>query len=256
MLLHRSIRALSTGALVVLCAATLKAQPAADLATVTDAEIERVAESVGSSDTERRVIKRRLGSWKELTASAKNRSFAEPEKLRLANDFMHETPFYCDPVLWCMEDFWAKPVEFLANDGGDCEDFSIAKYFTLRALGVPENRLRIVYAVYQRGTFTGAHMVLAYYPTPDAEPLILDNINPSVLPASNRPDLVPVFSFNSQGLWGAKEQKGRGQPTDAYRAWGDHWRRVQTETAIRTVSPEQRKGAECQMLIQRSPWCR
>ena len=249
-------RALFAGAVVLLWGGTLAAQPAADLARITDPEMDRVAESVGSSDTERRVIKRRLGGWKELTASARNRGLAEPEKLRLVNDFMLETPFFCDPVLWCMEDFWAKPVEFLANDGGDCEDFSIAKYFTLRALGVPEERLRIVYAVYQRGTFTGAHMVLAYYPTPDAEPLILDNINPSVLPASNRPDLVPVFSFNSQGLWGAKEQKGRAQPTDAYRAWGDHWRRVQTEAAIRTVSPEQRKGSECQALIQRSVWCR
>lgn len=249
-------RALFAGATVFLWGGTLIAQPAGDLGRITDAEIERVAESVGSSDTERRVIKRRLGGWKELSASARNRGLAEPEKLRLVNDFMLETPFYCDPVLWCMEDFWAKPVEFLANDGGDCEDFSIAKYFTLRALGVAEDRLRIVYAVYQRGTFTGAHMVLAYYPTPDAEPLILDNINPSVLPASNRPDLLPVFSFNSQGLWGAKEQKGRANPTDAYRAWGDHWRRVQTEGAIRTVSPEQRKGAECQALIQRSVWCR
>ncbi len=249
-------RALFAGATVFLWGGTLIAQPAGDLGRITDAEIDRVAESVGSSDTERRVVKRRLGGWKELSASARNRGLAEPEKLRLVNDFMLETPFYCDPVLWCMEDFWAKPVEFLANDGGDCEDFSIAKYFTLRALGVAEDRLRIVYAVYQRGTFTGAHMVLAYYPTPDAEPLILDNINPSVLPASNRPDLLPVFSFNSQGLWGAKEQKGRANPTDAYRAWGDHWRRVQTEGAIRTVSPEQRKGTECQALIQRSVWCR
>ena len=249
-------RALFAGATVFLWGGTLIAQPAGDLGKITDAEIDRVAESVGSSDTERRVIKRRLGGWKELSTSAKNRGLAEPEKLKLVNDFMLETPFYCDPVLWCMEDFWAKPVEFLANDGGDCEDFSIAKYFTLRALGVAEDRLRIVYAVYQRGTFTGAHMVLAYYPTPEAEPLILDNINPSVLPASNRPDLVPVFSFNSGGLWGAKEQKGRANPTDAYRAWGDHWRRVQSEGAIRTVSPEQRKSSECQALIQRSPWCR
>ena len=242
--------------ILILFAQALAAQPAADLATVTDAEIDRVAESIGTSDTERRVIKRRLTSWKELSASPKHKGLGDPEKLKLVNDYIHETPFICDPVLWCMEDFWAKPIEFLANDGGDCEDFSIAKYFTLRALGVPENRLRIVYAVYQRPGFTGAHMVLAYYATPDGEPLILDNINMAVLPASSRPDLVPVFSFNTQGLWGAKESKGRGQPTDAYRAWGDHWRRVQTETAVRSVSPEQRKGAACQALIQRSPWCR
>ena len=241
---------------LLLFAETLAAQPVADLATVADAEVDRVVESIGTSDTERRVIKRRLTSWKELSASPKHKGLGDAEKLKLVNDFIHETPFYCDPVLWCKEDFWAKPIEFLSNDGGDCEDFSIAKYFTLRALGVAEERLRIVYAVYQRTGFTGAHMVLAYYATPDAEPLILDNINMTVLPASGRPDLVPVFSFNTQGLWGAKENKGRGQPTDAYRAWSDHWRRVQTETAIRSISPEQRKGGECQALIQRSVWCR
>ena len=242
--------------LLALFAGTLAAQPASNLGTVSDEEINRIVESVGTNDTEKRVIRRRLAGWKDLSTSAKYKSAADPEKLKAVNEFMHETPFYCDPVLWCKEDYWAKPVEFLSNDGGDCEDFSIAKYFTLRALGIAEERLRIVYAVYQKPGFTGAHMVLAYYAAPDAEPLILDNLNPAVLPASGRPDLVPVFSFNTQGLWGAKDNKGRGAPTDAYRAWSDHWKQVQTEGAVRSVSPEQRKGAACQALIQASPWCR
>lgn len=244
---------------ILLSAAVAAAPPAADLATITDEQLERLVETLGTNDTERRTIKRRLAGWKELLSSQKNRSLGEPEKLKLVNDFVHETPFYCDPVMWCLEDFWAKPVEFLANDGGDCEDFAIAKYFTLKAIGVPDAKLRIVYAVYQRGGqggFTGAHMVLAYYPTPDAEPLLLDNINQSVQPASNRPDLIPIFSFNTQGLWGAREQKGRGNAGDQYRAWSDHWRRVQSEDAVRSISAEQRKAAECQALIQRSPWCR
>ncbi len=241
---------------VLLFAAAMTAWAAADLGTITDTEIERLIESIGTNDTERRTIRRRLTAWKELLALPKNKGLEDPEKLKLVNDFMHETPFYCDPVLWCMEDFWAKPVEFLANDGGDCEDFSIAKYFTLRALGVADEKLRIVYAVYRRGAFTGAHMVLAYYPTPDAEPLILDNINHTVLPAASRPDLLPVFSFNTQGLWGAREQKGRGNAGEQYRAWGDHWRRVQTEEAVRSISPEERKAPQCQALMQRTPWCR
>jgi predicted transglutaminase-like cysteine proteinase len=240
--------------LLALFAGSLAAQPASNLGTVNDEEIKRIVDTVGTSDTEKRVIGRRLTGWKDLAASPKYKSASDPEKLKAVNDFMHETPFYCDPVLWCKEDYWAKPVEFLSNDGGDCEDFSIAKYFTLRALGIGEDRLRIVYAVYQKPGFTGAHMVLAYYATPDAEPLILDNINMAVLPASSRPDLVPVFSFNTGGLWNAKESKGRG--TDAYRAWSDHWKQVQAEGAVRSVSPEQRKGGSCQALIQASPWCR
>lgn len=249
------MRSLVRGLSVYLLGAALAAF-AADPGTVSDAEIEKIIASVASSDTERNVIRRRLTAWRELQESPKNRALPESDRLKLANDFVHETPFFCDPVMWCAEDFWSRPVEFLANDGGDCEDFSIAKFFTLRSLGVDEAKLRIVYAVYQRGSFTGAHMVLAYYPTPDAEPLILDNINQTVQPASNRPDLVPVFSFNSQGLWGAKEAKGRGQPGEQYRAWSDHWKRVQSDQAVRSVSPEQRKSGECQAIIQRSPWCR
>lgn len=251
------MRVLSWGLTLSLLSASLAATRAADLSTITDPQIDRIVETVGTNDGERRTIKRRLMSWKELLESPTNRGLGDAEKLRLVNDFMHETPFYCDPVLWCAEDFWAKPVEFLANDGGDCEDFSIAKYFTLKGLGVAAEKLRIVYAVYRRGTFTGAHMVLAYYPTPDGEPLILDNINQSLQPASNRPDLTPIFGFTTQGLWGAKEQKGRVNTGDQqYRAWKDHWKRVQMEDAIRSVSPDQRKAPECQAVIQRSPWCR
>jgi predicted transglutaminase-like cysteine proteinase len=243
------------GLSLALCGGVLAAS-AADPGTVSEAEIERLVASIGTSDTERSIIRRRLGGWRELQTSAQNKALPEPAKLKLVNDFVQETPFVCDPVMWCAEDFWSRPLELFANDGGDCEDFSIAKFFTLKALGVAEEKLRIVYAVYQRPGFTGAHMVLAYYPTPDAEPLILDNINMSVLPASSRADLIPVFSFNSQGLWGAKEAKGRGQPGQEYRAWSEHWKRVQSGEAVRSVSPEQRKSPECQAIIQRSPWCR
>lgn len=242
-----------------LCALLLGAAPlalASDPAVIDAEAIEKVVASVGANDTERRAIRARLTAWRELQTSARSRALPEADKLRVVNDFVQETPFFCDPVMWCAEDFWAKPAELFANDGGDCEDFSIAKFFTLKALGIDEAKLRIVYAVYQRPGFTGAHMVLAYYPTPDAEPLILDNLNQTVLPASRRADLIPVFSFNSQGLWGAKEAKGRGQPGQEYRAWSDHWKRVQSDQAVRSVSPEQRKSAECQVVIQRSPWCR
>jgi len=241
---------------LLLLAAPSIAVFAADLGSVDDEQINQLVENIGSSDLERKHIRERLTGWKEILSSPKDKALGDPDKLKLVNDFMYETPFYCDPVMWCMEDYWAKPVEFLANDGGDCEDFSIAKYFTLKALGVPDEKLRIVYAIYRRGTFTGAHMVLAYYPTPDAEPLILDNINPDILPSSKRPDITPIFGFNSAGLWQAQEQKGRGKPTDYYRSWGDQWRQVQSETAFRSVTPAQRKTPECRAIITRSPWCR
>jgi len=235
--------------------AIISALPAADLARVDDAEIQRLMDTVGQSDTEKKSIQRRLTAWKTLTESPQNKALADPAKLRLVNDFVAETPFYCDPVMWCLEDYWAKPLEFLANDGGDCEDFAIAKYYALRALGVPDDKLRIVYASYRQGGFSGAHMVLAYYPSPDGDPLILDNINPNVLAGSVRADLTPVFSFNTQGLWSAKELKGR-DTSNPHKSWGDVWRKVQTDTTIRFLTADQRKSAECQGLRNRVVWCR
>lgn len=239
----------------VLGAALFTAPPAADLARVDEAEIQRLMDTVGQSEAEKKVIQRRLANWKSMIESPKNKGLEDGSKLKLVNDFVAETPFYCDPVQWCLEDYWAKPLEFLANDGGDCEDFAIAKYYALRALGVPDDKLRIVYASYRQGSFSGAHMVLAYYPMPDGDPMILDNINHEVLPGSRRADLTPVFSFNTQGLWSAKELKGR-DTSNPHKSWGDVWRKVQTDTTIRFLTPEQRKSQECQALRGRVSWCR
>jgi len=249
-----AIRLIGTAAIATLLVAAAS-WSAGDLADITEEKIEQLVEALATSDAERATMRARLTDWKALLAASSNRGADDAAKLKVVNDFMHRTPFYCDPVMWCAEDYWAKPVEFLANDGGDCEDFSIAKYFSLKALGVADSKLRIVYVVYRRGAFSGAHMVLAYYGQPDGDPLVLDNLNPAILPASSRPDLEPIFSFNSGGLWSAKEQKGRGPPATPYRAWVDHWRRVRSDEAVRSITPERRKSAECQALMARSPWC-
>ena len=49
-------------------------------------------------------------------------------------------------------------------------------------------------------------MVLTYHPNPDAIPLVLDNLDPEIKPANERNDLIPVYSFNGDGLWLAKER--------------------------------------------------
>ena len=75
-------------------------------------------------------------------------------------------------------------------------------------MGVPVDKLRITYVKAIR--LNQAHMVLAYYETPSAEPLILDNLISDIKPASKRTDLVPVYSFNGDGLWLSK-QRGQGK---------------------------------------------
>jgi predicted transglutaminase-like cysteine proteinase len=133
-----------------------------------------------------------------------------------------------DSETWGEPDHWASPLELLEKGQGDCEDFAIAKYFSLLALGAPAARLRLVYVRLQTATGgaaagTGAegqaHMVLAYYPQPGAEPLILDNLVTSVRPASRRPDLTPVFSFNSEGLWQGVGPQSAGDPQARLSRW-------------------------------------
>ena len=115
-------------------------------------------------------------------------------KLSLVNTFFNKTDFKSDISHWGKEDYWASPVELLSTNAGDCEDYSIAKYFTLMAMGVPVENLRITYV--KAVKLNQAHMVLAYYAAPNEEPLILDNMTDEILPASERTDLVPVYSFN------------------------------------------------------------
>lgn len=190
---------------------------AAELAAITDAQIARLAQQFGP------VARERLTGWKDLLINPKYRKLSERDKLELVNDYMNQPRFLNDIDHWGKEDYWATPIEFLSTDGGDCEDFAIAKYFTLRTLGVPDEKLRLIY-VKELVIYRQAHMVLAYLPTPDADPLILDNINRTIQPASTRTDLLPVYSFNGSSLWLAKERTGRAEQvggSDRIGLWRD-----------------------------------
>lgn len=147
-------------------------------------------------------VKLRIGAWQQFIRSMKTRQARHPgDDLALlgpVNVFFNRLPYAGDLPHWGVEDYWATPAEMVSSNGGDCEDYSIAKYFALKELGVPIRRLRITYV--KAASLNRAHMVLAYYPEPDAQPLILDNLINEVKPASQRPDLIPVYSFNDEDL--------------------------------------------------------
>ena len=124
-----------------------------------------------------------------------------------------------DREIWGQVDYWASPLESLARGQADCEDYAIAKYFSLLASGVPGVKMRLVYVRAQLAGSIQAHMVLAYYPQPDAEPLILDNLITDIRPASRRPDLAPVFSFNAEGLWQGVTGASAGDPVARLSRW-------------------------------------
>ena len=131
----------------------------------------------------------------------------ESEKLQKINHFFNLLYFIDDIKLWGEENYWATPVEFIGTNGGDCEDFAIAKYFSLLELGIPDDKIRIT--MVKAIELNQYHMVLAYYKTPSSVPLILDNIDGEIKSASQRKDLLPVYSFNGKQLWLNKE-KGQG----------------------------------------------
>ncbi|MDP1690484.1 MAG: transglutaminase-like cysteine peptidase [Burkholderiaceae bacterium] len=141
-------------------------------------------------------------------------------KLDAVNTYFNRRIAWVDDAqVWGQADYWASPLETLAQGRGDCEDYTIAKYFSLLAMGIPDARLRLVYVRAQIGGASQAHMVLAYYAQPDAEPLILDNLITTLRPASRRPDLVPVFSFNSEGLWQGVGSQSAGDPQARLSRW-------------------------------------
>jgi len=195
-----------------------------------------LAGEIVPSDREIAVIGNQFGSaaasrmqkWRDLLRSDTN--IDESRKLELVNRFFNALTFVDDLEHWGKVDYWATPTEFLSTNGGDCEDFAIAKYLTLREIGVPAARLRITYV--KATTLNQAHMVLTYYPTPGAEPLVLDNLQPDIKPASQRQDLVPVYSFNGDDLWLAKELTGRSQwvgQAERINLWKDFLNRLKRE---------------------------
>ncbi|WP_417614681.1 transglutaminase-like cysteine peptidase [Oceanisphaera sp.] len=150
----------------------------------------------------------RTRQWRQLVRDGQSKNWNERELLSRVNIFFNRLHFLDDIKLWGKQDYWATPLEFLGAGGGDCEDFSVAKYFTLRELGIADEKLRLVYV--KALELNQFHMVVAYYPTPAAVPFILDNLEGTIRLATERNDLAPVYSFNGQHLWLMRE-RGQGE---------------------------------------------
>lgn len=209
----------------VWCLLLLAAVPASQVLTresfvISEQTMRRMAQRFGTD------ARTRLLAWQNLIQTIEGSDRARLERV---NRFLNTMQFVDDAIHWKQTDYWATPIEFVASNGGDCEDFAIAKFFTLIKLGIPEDRLTLTYVKALR--LNQAHMVLTYYPTPGAEPLVLDNLVEAILPSSQRTDLLPVYSMNGSGLWLAK-QRGKGQlvgGSDRLKRWNDLLDRMSDE---------------------------
>ena len=216
---RRTLSGLATTACIVLTCAVVAAP---DLDRMGTLAMQRYGEPTAAL----------VGDWRRMLQDAN----AQPEQARLerVNSFFNRRiRFDDDALIWKTNDYWATPLETMGRKAGDCEDFAIAKYVSLRLLGVPADKLRLIYVRAQIGgpssPVSQAHMVVGYFPTPDAEPLVLDNLIGEIRPAARRPDLFPVFSFNDAGLWVAGAQQSSADPTARLSRWRDALQRMRTE---------------------------
>lgn len=171
------------------------------------------------------VGKGRIEAWDELIQSSGK--LPEREKLAVVNRFFNRQLRFTDDIRsWRQEDYWATPLEALMKGAGDCEDYSIAKYFTLRRLGIPSEKLRITYV--KALQYNQAHMVLTYYASPSAEPLVLDNLIGEIRPASQRRDLLPVYAFNAEGLY-LPGATGKKSDSKKLSRWQDLLKKMRAE---------------------------
>lgn len=166
----------------------------------------------------------RFTAWENLIHHSLGKT--EQEKINLVNDFFNQMDWVSDKELWNKKDYWATPIESLIRNAGDCEDFSIAKYFTLLALDIPFDRLRINYV---KMADQQSHMVLSYFPSLESAPLILDNFNKKLLKKTERTDLTFMFSFNSEGLWLSNNKKIAINDDNSLNHWLSLMKRIEAE---------------------------
>jgi predicted transglutaminase-like cysteine proteinase len=214
-------RLCQAAALAVLAGALPLVLAATDTARMEDIARARYGEAVAAA----------VRDWRGLLGDA---DADELERLARVNTFFNRRlRFDDDSVVWKEPDYWATPLESLARGAGDCEDFAIAKYASLLVAGVSSERLRLIYVRARIGgpqsSLSQAHMVVGYYPTPDAEPLILDNLVGEIRPAGRRPDLFPVFSFTSEGLWVQGASTSSADPTARLSRWRSVLQRMRDE---------------------------
>ena len=182
---------------------------------ISESQVNAIENKYGSG------AKIRIEQWDSMIQTSRNEPLLN--QIKNVNDFFNKILYKTDLSTWGVKDYWATPFEFMGISAGDCEDYAIAKYFSLIKLGIPDEKLRITYVSYKKANskFEQAHMVLTYYHKVGVEPVVLDNINKTLQVASKRPDLVPVYSFNASGLWQAKTKGEARVGNNELKSWKD-----------------------------------
>jgi predicted transglutaminase-like cysteine proteinase len=155
---------------------------------------ETQTDSFYSCDASVQVCSATALSWQKIIRQSLGLS--PMEQLVSVNKYFNRWPYRLDIDVYGVNDYWATPGEFLRLSG-DCEDYSISKYYALRKLGFSVDDMRIVLL---KDTIRNiAHAVLAVKLGDDS--YILDNMSDLVLSHLNYMHYVPQYSVNEFYRW-------------------------------------------------------
>ena len=179
----------------------------------------------------------RLSSWSALKGSISGLS--EHKQLAAVNAFVNSAVTYREDIdAWGEVDYWATPLETMRSGFGDCEDFALAKYFLLVDGGVPQEKLRITYVKHLE--LNRAHMVLTYFESLNSVPLVLDNVDQSIQLATERKELLPVYSFDDTSIYNAlKGTQIKSGDSRKISKWSGLQRRMRDEGAYQVAMQNQ-----------------
>lgn len=135
-----------------------------------------------------------LKEWKEFLSSLKGKS--KIAQVRAVNTYMNRQRYLTDPRNYGVKDYWATPGQFFERNG-DCEDYAIAKFMSLRALGFTNKEMRIV--VLQDMNLRVGHAILVVNVAGQA--LVLDNQVRGVVRAETIRHYRPIYSINEHNWW-------------------------------------------------------
>lgn len=114
------------------------------------------------------VAAQRLKNWNSVMKNALHQD--ELIKVRNINAYFNQFRYRKDKYNWKEVEYWASFFEFVGKGRGDCDDYALAKYYSLRKLGVPAHRLRLITGKF----YKYGHLTLGYYKNPK-DPYLLDN---------------------------------------------------------------------------------
>ena len=138
--------------------------------------------------------------WRSFIEGARGKP--PGQQLVEVNSFLNTRRYITDPVNWGVKDYWETPSEFFTRDG-DCEDYAITKYLTLRDLGFPVDQLRVV--VVKDLNLKISHAVLVVFL--DGKTFLLDNQVRKVVETKKVRHYKPIYSLNEEAWWRHKKKK-------------------------------------------------